>query len=66
MFVAAETPRGEARSEGAANALRLFDLLMSQGNVAASRALIVGKSHNGMVDPAARRGLGALYGETGP
>jgi hypothetical protein len=64
VFVAAETPRGEERSDVASDTLRLFDVMMSQGNVTGSRALIVGKSHNGMVDPAARRGLIALYGES--
>lgn len=62
VFLAADTPRGEARSAMASDTLRLSDQLSAQPNLQASRALIFGTTHNSMVDPAIRRGLVALYG----
>jgi predicted alpha/beta superfamily hydrolase len=62
VFLAADTPRGQARSAMANDTLRLNDLLAAQSSLRVSHALIVGESHNGMVAPAARRGLIALYG----
>lgn len=66
VFLAADTPRGEARSEMANNTLRLNDLLLADASIHVSHALIIGENHNTMVAPAARRGLAALYGEETP
>lgn len=62
VFLAADTPRGEARSDMANNTLRLNERLLAQPNLAVSHALILGETHNSMVAPAAQRGLLALYG----
>lgn len=64
VFLAADTPRG-AQSHMARDVVRLAALLSQRGDVALSRALIVGADHNSMVAPAARRGLDALYGADG-
>lgn len=61
-FIAADTPRGETRSDMANDMLRLNERLLAQPNLSVSHALILGESHNGMVAPAAQRGLLALYG----
>ena len=63
VFLAADTPRGDARSDMANNMLRLNDRLLAQPNLTVSHALILGETHNSMVAPAAQRGLLALYGE---
>ena len=62
VFLAADTPRGEARSDMANNTLRLNELLLADPTIHVAHALIVGETHNGMVAPAAKRGLAALYG----
>ena len=62
VFLAADTPRGEARSAAADDILRYADLLRAQPALRVSHALIVGETHSSMVAPAARRGLYALYG----
>lgn len=62
VFLAADTPRGEARSDMANDMLRLSRHLTGRQNYVVTHALIVGEDHNGMVAPAARRGLEALYG----
>ncbi len=62
-FLAADTPRGEARSDMATNTLRLNERLLAQTNLSVSHALILGETHNSMVAPAAQRGLLALYGD---
>ena len=66
IFLAADTPRSEARSDMANNTLRLNDLLLADPSLHVLHALIVGESHNSMVAPAARRGLALLYGEATP
>lgn len=66
VFLAADTPRGEGRSDMANNTLRLNDLLLADPSLHVSHALIVGESHNSMVAPAVRRGLVSLYGEETP
>lgn len=63
VFLAADTPRGETRSDMANNVLRLNEILLAQPNLAVSHALILGETHNSMVAPAAQRGLFALYGD---
>ena len=63
VFLAADTPRGEARSDMANNTLRLNDLFLADPSIHVSHALIVGENHHSMVAPAARRGLASLYGE---
>lgn len=65
VFLAADTPRGATRSDMARDTERFADLLTAQ-HFDVSRALIFGKSHNSMVDPAARQGLAALYGASDP
>lgn len=60
VFLAADTPRG-AQSHMARDVVRLAALLSQHGDIAVSRAMIVGADHNSMVAPAARRGLDALY-----
>ncbi|MBX3430460.1 MAG: alpha/beta hydrolase [Hyphomonadaceae bacterium] len=62
VFLAADTPRGEVRSDMANNTLRLNDLLLGQPDLQVSHALIVGETHNTMVAPAAQRGMLSLYG----
>jgi predicted alpha/beta superfamily hydrolase len=62
VFLAADTPRAEARGDMANDTLRLNDLYLAQPSLRVSHALIIGQSHNGMVAPAARQGLIALYG----
>ncbi|MCX7356934.1 MAG: alpha/beta hydrolase-fold protein [Alphaproteobacteria bacterium] len=62
VFLAADTPRGEARSDMANNMLRLNERLLAQSNLTVSHALILGETHNSMVAPATQRGLLALYG----
>ncbi|MEZ5959905.1 MAG: alpha/beta hydrolase-fold protein [Hyphomonadaceae bacterium] len=66
VFLAADTPRNEGRSQMASDAMRLADLMTGLPNVQVSRATLMGESHNSMVEPAARRGLLALYGEDEP
>jgi uncharacterized protein len=63
VFLAADTPRGETRSDMANNVLRLNERLLAQPNLSVSHALILGENHNSMVAPAAQRGLIALYGD---
>ncbi|MBL8545804.1 MAG: alpha/beta hydrolase [Hyphomonadaceae bacterium] len=65
VFLAADTPRNEARSQMASDTMRLADVLTSLPNVDVSRATMVGETHNSMVEPAAMRGLRALYAEGG-
>jgi predicted alpha/beta superfamily hydrolase len=62
VFLAADTPRGGSRSAIANEILRYEDLLLEQPRLRVSHALIAGETHSGMVPPAARRGLIALYG----
>jgi predicted alpha/beta superfamily hydrolase len=62
VFLAADTPRGGSRSAIANEILRYNDLLLEQPHLRVSHALIAGETHSGMVPPAARRGLIALYG----
>lgn len=62
VFLAADTPRGQARSAMANDTLRLSTLLSAHPDISVSHALIFGESHMSMVEPAARRGLRALYG----
>jgi predicted alpha/beta superfamily hydrolase len=61
VFLAADTPRGDARSDMANDMLRLGARLSAEPNLTTSHALIFGATHNSMVAPAARRGLVALY-----
>lgn len=63
VFLAADTPRGEARGDMANNMLRLNERLLAQPDISVSHALIIGETHNSMVAPAAQRGLLALYGD---
>lgn len=63
IFLAADTPGGEARSDMADDMLRLNELLLAQPHLRVSHALIVGKTHNGMVASAVRQGFLALYGD---
>lgn len=62
VFLAADTPRGPDRSAMANDVLRYSTLLSGHADIQVSHALIVGKEHNSMVAPAARRGLIALFG----
>lgn len=62
VFLAADTPRGEGRSAMANDVLRYSTLLSGHADIHVSHALIVGKEHNSMVAPAARRGLITLFG----
>ncbi|MEQ1490430.1 MAG: hypothetical protein ABL932_07775, partial [Terricaulis sp.] len=66
VFLAADTPRGETRSAMANDTMRLNERLLAQPNLIVSHALILGQTHNGMVAPAAQRGLMALYGNVQP
>ncbi len=66
VFLAADTPRDAPRSAMANDMLRLSEHLKARPRLDVSHALIVGEDHNGMVAPAARRGLLALYGEPAP
>jgi len=66
VFLAADTPRNEDRSQMARDTMRLADALTGLPNVDVSRATLVGETHNSMVEPAAMRGLLALYAEGGP
>lgn len=66
VFLAADTPSNEGRSQMASDTIRLADLLTGLPNVEVSRATLVGENHNSMVEPAAMRGLLALYGEGEP
>ncbi len=61
VFLAADTPRGEARSDMARDTLRLNALLLQHPDLSVSHTLLVGETHNSMVEPAAQRGLLALY-----
>jgi predicted alpha/beta superfamily hydrolase len=65
VFLAADTPRNETRSDMANDMLRLSERLSTQRNLSTSHALIFDTTHNTMVAPAARRGLIALYSEDG-
>ena len=62
VFLAADTPRGQARSAMAGDMLRLSALLSARPDISVSHALMFGESHMSMVEPAARRGLRTLYG----
>lgn len=63
VFLAADTPRGEAHSDMANEVLRLSERLSALRDLTVSHSLIAGRTHNSMVAPAARAGLIALYGE---
>lgn len=63
VFLAADTPRGEGRSDMARDTMRLNAALLQHTDLRVSHALLLGETHNSMVAPAARRGLLALYGE---
>lgn len=62
VFLAADTPRGEARSAMANDVLRLNELLDARRDISVSHALIQGETHDSMVAPAAEHGLRTLFG----
>lgn len=61
VFLAADTPRGDTRSDMARDTLRFNALLLEHQYLRVSHSLLVGETHNSMVEPAAQRGLLALY-----
>jgi predicted alpha/beta superfamily hydrolase len=61
VFLAADTPQGEQRSQMASDTMRLAETLAGLPNVDVSRATLPGENHNSVVAPAALRALQALY-----
>jgi hypothetical protein len=60
VFLAADTPRG-GTSNMARDVGRLNQLLLARSDVSTSRSLLIGTTHDTMVEPAVAAGLPALF-----
>ncbi len=65
VFLAADTPRGET-SAMARDVGRLTTQLLAREDLDVSRSVMIDTTHDGMVEPAARAGMTALFGAGAP